>query len=571
MTAKMRPYQLECEQEIFAAWHNPACKVVMPVLPTGAGKTVVVGSVARKMGGYGVAIAHRQELVMQISTAYAREEIRHGLITSNKKLIRAITDNHMRECGRSYIDNRADWRVGGVDTIAGIDDPWFNRVGLVTIDEGHHVLKRNKWGKVFAKFPNARGLLPTATAYRADGAGLGSHADGIVDKLILGPTQREIIDMGYLCEFVIRSPKVSDLDITDVPISPVTGELNLDALRKAVHKSRLLIGDMVSHYVEHTPGKLAIAFSVDIEDATKTAEAFRKAGVPSEVISSKTPDDLRQSLIAQFRARKILVLVNVDLFGEGFDLPALEVVIMGRPTESFPLFAQMMGRVARLMISPILAAAWDTYTDAQRRAFIAASEKPYGIVHDHVGNCLRHMVADPAKPRNAPPEIHRDYDLERREKRSAATGNVTPLRVCLTPTCMQPYKRFLAKCPYCGTPAPAPAATDTVDAVDGRLHLLTAEAFRVLGKEKARIDGPAPTISGPGARAAVVKHFERQRAQHELREAMAIWAGAYSQYTDEENYGNFYGQFGIDVISAQCLGTREAGELKQRILRSLVK
>ena len=84
------------------------------------------------------------------------------------------------ELGHSFFDPNAKTGVGGVDTIIRMDagDAWFKQVRLMVQDEAHHVLKSNKWGTAAEMFPNARGLLPTATPLRADGKGLGGMRTG---------------------------------------------------------------------------------------------------------------------------------------------------------------------------------------------------------------------------------------------------------------------------------------------------------------------------------------------------------------------------------------------------------
>jgi len=284
-------------------------------------------------------------------------------------------------------------------------------------------------------FPQARWLFPTATPLRADGKGLGRHADGLVDVMVLAPSMRDIINMGYLTDYRIFAPP-SDLDLTQVALSQATGDYNADQLRKAVHKSHIT-GDVVAHYLKLASGKLGVTFAVDVEAATEIAAAFRAAGVPAEVVSAKTPDALRSQILRRFKAREILQLVNVDLFGEGFDHPPIEVVSFARPTESFALFCQQFGRALRLMLSKRAATVHAHLTDEQRRAAIAASEKPVAYIIDHVNNVLRHGL----------PDARREWSLDRRERRSNGKSDAIPMRVCVNPECIQPYERIYKCCP----------------------------------------------------------------------------------------------------------------------------
>ena len=566
MPVALRPFQAELERRVYEAWHGGAVNV-MPVAATGSGKTVVLSKVLYDEPGASIAIAHRQELVSQISIALARNGVRHRIVGAKKgaPLIRVISALQVAELGYSFFDPNAKTGVGGVDTIIRMDasDPWFKQVRLMVQDEAHHVLKANKWGAAATLFPNARGMLPTATPLRADGKGLGRHADGLVDAMVLAPSMRDIIDMGYLTDYRIFAPP-SDLDLTQVATSAATGDFNADQLRKAVHKSHIT-GDVVAHYLKLAPGKLGVTFAVDVEAATEIAAAFRAAGVPAEVVSAKTPDALRAQILRRFKAREVMQLVNVDLFGEGFDLPAIEVVSFARPTESFALFSQQFGRALRLMLTREELAGYDLLTNEGRKAVIAASAKPVAFIIDHVGNVLRHGL----------PDARREWSLDRRERRSGGKSDAIPMRVCVNPECIQPYERVFKCCPYCGH-YPPPPSRSAPEFVDGDLLELDAETLAALRGEIARIDGD-PVIPY-GAKPEVVgavkrRHWERREAQVALRNVIAWWAGLETAQGrgESESYRRFYHKFGVDVANAQTLNAREAGELAERVSIELAK
>lgn len=561
--SRCRPYQLDVKNGIYQAWQDGA-RCVMPVVPTGGGKTVIVGEVIREFAAPTAAIAHRQELVGQISTALARENIRHSILAP-KPVIRSIVAGHVEAIGRSYYEPGAQVKVAGVDTLVRMsagNDPWFNSVRLCVEDEGHHVLKANKWGQAFGMFPNAFGLFPTATPHRADGRGLGKDADGLVDRLVFGPTMRQLIDMGYLTDYRVICPEPS-VDLSNVAVSDATGDFNQDQVRKAVHRSPRLVGDVVREYLRWAGGKLGVTFAVDVESATEIARAFNDAGVPAAVVSAKTPDDLRRSIIRRFKNRELLQLVNVDLFGEGFDLPAIEVVSMARPTQSYSLYAQQFGRALRLMVSDILAAAWDTYSDAQRRDFIAHSTKPKAIIIDHVGNIERHHLPD--KPRN--------WSLERREKRSRGLlTDAIPLRICPSEVCAMPYERIHKCCPYCGF-YPEPAVRSSIVTVDGDLTELDAATLAIMRGQEIDIDAPIYVpqhLDGAAARAAWNGVNEKLIAQRDLRHAIASWAATHGEDDDSTNYRRFFHTFGLDVSAAKALKRKDAEDLRERIAARLL-
>jgi len=523
----LRPYQAALRDQVYTAWTAGAVDV-MAVLATGGGKTVVFSDVIANNQGPSVAIAHRQELVTQISMALARNGVHHRIV-GPKSVARIATTLHIAELKRNFVDPMSQVAVAGVDTLIRHDqnDPWLNRVTLVVTDEAHHLLRGNKWGNARALFPNARGLGVTATPVRADGQGLGRHADGVFDFMACGPSMRELIDMGSLTEYRIFAPP-SDLDLRDVPLS-ASGDFSPVKLSTAVHKSHI-VGDVVAHYLRIAPGKLGVTFAVDVAAAAEIAKAYRDAGVPAEVVSANTNDSLRASILRRFRARDILQLVNVDLFGEGFDLPAIEVVSMARPTQSYGLFAQQFGRSLRPL-----------------------EGKANAIIIDHVGNVHRHGLPDAA----------RVWSLNRRDKRAKLdTTGVIPVRTC--PECTSAYERFRVACPYCGHKV-EPAGRGSPDQVDGDLAEMDAAALAAL---RGQIDAP-PSYHPDAMIAATLKkhHRERAQAQQELRDRMALWGGAATAAGDTISMAQrrFFLTYGVDVGTAQTLNAREARELMGRL------
>jgi superfamily II DNA or RNA helicase len=554
----LRGYQRDLKAEIYGAWVGGA-HTVMAISATGSGKTVLFSNILAEERGASCAIAHRRELVSQMSLALARNGVRHRVVGS-KDLIRQIVGIHTLELGASFYDPSARCGVIGIDALPGMSltDPWLGQVQLWIGDEGHHFLRENKWGKGVAMFPNARGLLVTATGFRADGQGLGRHADGIADTLVEGPSMRWLIDNGYLTDYRVIAPP-SDVDYSNVPIT-ASGDLSPQKLREAVHKSTRIIGDVVKHYKKFAAGKLAVCFNVDVAAAEEQVKAFQAAGIKAEVITANTPDGLRQNILMRFRRREIMVLCNVDLFGEGFDLPAIECVIMVRKTESKCLFDQQFGRALRILVDAKEMAIWDSLSIAERKAHIVASGKTHGIIIDHVGNVERHL----------PPDSIRFHTLNRRDKRARKPpDDVVPIRTCLNVECMRTYERIYKRCPYCGTP-PEIVSRGDPKYVDGDLEELSLEKLREMRGEIDRIDA-LPSISPyqtPMVQQAIKNnHFERQRAQADLRASIALWGGQQRDLgrSQSEQWRRFFFMFNIDVMSAQALGRKDAQELKARI------
>lgn len=526
---QLRSFQQDAKTGIYSAWASGKQNVLL-VIPTGGGKTVTFSNIIAEEQNASVAIAHRQELVTQISVALARYGVRHRII-GPKSVARTCTQLHLAELNRNFVDPLNRCAVAGVDTLIRMDpnDPWFRQVALTVTDEGHHVLKNNKWGTAMTMFPNARGLGVTATPCRADGYGLGRHADGLFDQMVEGPSMRSLINEGWLTEYRIFAPP-SDIDLSSVPLS-ASGDFSPPKLSAAVHKSHI-VGDVVQHYIKIAGGKLGVTFAVDVESADEIASAYRANGVNAQVVSAKTPDTLRASILRRFASGEIKQLVNVDLFGEGFDLPALEVVSFARPTQSFSLYCQQFGRSLRLK-----------------------EGKDRAVIIDHVGNVHRHGL----------PDAPRIWTLDRRERRSrGVVDGIIPVKTC--PACVSAFERIYKACPYCGF-EPEPTGRSTPDEVDGDLMELSPEA---LARIRGEIDAQPtfPYGAGPEVIGAIKKrHREKQEAQALLREAMAIWGGQRTAAGDDIPIAQrrFYHTFGIDVATAQTLNRKDAEELLERI------
>lgn len=541
------------------------------VTATGSGKTVIMSHhAARYAGEPGIAMAHRSVLVGQISMALASQGVPHDIIAP-QAVVRTVVNEQLKEFGRQFYNPQAPWKVASVDTMPGRADRyerWIRSVKWGMMDEAHHVLRDNKWGREVLRFPEtARWLFPTATPERGDRKGLGRHADGLIDELVVGPPMRWLISQGYLTDYQIRAPMPADLDLSDVEVSS-GGDYNQKQLRKAVHRSKKIIGSVVGTYTQFTPNMLGIVFAVDIQHAEELVSGFQAAGVPCELITADHSEEERRAILKRYKDRQTMVLVNVDLFGEGFDLPAIEVVMFARPTNSFSLFAQQFGRGLRLMIDRTAAAAWEMYSPQTRLELIARSPKPIAHIHDHVGNVLHFF---------GPPDREREWTLDRTKGARSGSSDAIPLRVCLNPMCNAPYERFMPRCPYCGTEPPPPPEPKLPEEVDGDLTLYTPEMlqrmFGVSTVEQALAIKPNDTLLVPhGAKPEVVgalrkHHNHKLQQQYELAKLMPVVMPP--TLSDRENQRRFYLRYGVDVVQAKLLGGKETEELVGKILDSV--
>jgi superfamily II DNA or RNA helicase len=527
---ELRPYQKQGEDDIYDAWDS-GYRNVLYILPTGGGKTYTFSDIVRKFRGETVIIAHRETLLSQISLSLAKLGVYHRILSPDK-VIKEISFANVEIFNKSFIDPLASITVGGVDTMArrlkqADFQAWAVKVKLWILDEAHHCLKKNKWGKVIANFPNAQGLGVTATPTRTDGCGLGSDNDGVFDTMVEGPTMSHLIQEGYLVPYKIFCPP-SDFNVSNVKIT-ATGEFNQKQLNIATMESKIM-GDVVIQYLKYAKGLRGLTFCPSIELAKIVTEKYNMAGVKAKLITADTKQ--RRQTIQSLTDGTIKQIVSIDTLGEGMDVPNVEVCSFLRKTESLGLYMQQFGRGMR--ISP---------------------GKKHLIILDHVGNVIRHHL----------PDTDRKWTLDKKNKK--ANNKFLLLIVCLS--CFQPFEPFMKDCPHCGCIRIRGKRSNPIE-VDGDLTQLTDEILSQMRSDIYKIDNPVTPGLGHSdmiRRAIIKRQNKRKYTQVNLRLKISQWAGNMKHLgkNDSEIYMLFFNMTGIDTMKAQTLGARQATELMENI------
>lgn len=562
-----RWYQAEGRCGIDAKWDD-GHSIVMYIAPTGAGKTYLFTNIGRRNKGNTLYAAHRSELVSQMSLALNMWGVEHSIIAP-AHVVKWIVKLHYKYHKRSHYRPSSNHYVTSIQTLhkqRHLHAPLLRTITMFVLDEGHHVLRDNIYGQVISMMPNARGLLASATCIRADGRGLGRHADGVVDAVVVGPPMRTIIDDGFLTDYLVKSVP-SDLYTDDIKITP-KGDFSTPQLTLASRKSRI-VGDIVEHYMEYARGDLGVTFVTDAQTGVDVAARYNNAGIPAEFISHKTPGDKRHAMMEAYARKELLQLVNIDLFGEGYDMPAMLCCSYGRPSQSYPLVVQQFGRPLR-PLWPADLTPFDMDTAEGRKAAIASSEKPYAKMFDHVGNYLHTAHGLPDK-RNI-------WTLDRRDGRRTADPDAIPVRVCGEPMCQAVFERIMPRCPYCGwTPPVVDGARNGPEEVDGRLcdidpeaaaRLKQAAALAVQSPAAYRRELIAKRCPPVAIERNVRRHNDRVAYQEALRPVMDIFVKQrqVQGMADSEIQQRFYYKFGIDMLSAQSLPLRETRTLVERVV-----
>lgn len=206
---------------------------------------------------------------------------------------------------------------------------------VILVDEAHHALAKS-YQRILSKFPKAIVLLFTATPHRTGRMQL----DQIADDIIVGQSIHELTDKGFLAPFRYFQPP-NDFD-SKLLKRGSTGDFTSESMQEAM--STRIFGHIVKQYKRIASGMQAVVYTYSIDSAHKIAAEFNEAGISARSVNGKTPQDMRDHIVRMFRDQRIKILVNVNLFTEGVDLPNVDCVIMARPTASLALYLQFSMR-----------------------------------------------------------------------------------------------------------------------------------------------------------------------------------------------------------------------------------
>ena len=551
----LRQYQDDINADVeasFAAGSQNVCAV----LPTGAGKTIVkahracVNYVAKRKH---IVFAHRDFLLVQISMSLAKMGVKHTFIASDKT-VRYIGNLHVEKLGFCMIDDTSPVCVASVGAF--IRRPFAKMVAPSifewNLDETHHLLRAESeekggiWGRAVNMCHNARGVGVTATPIRGDGKGLGRDAFGVFDDMVVGVGMRDLIKMGNLTPFRVFAPPHDALqDELAAMRTTAGGDYNQKKLAKAVDKPTLT-GDAVDEYQRIAMGERAITYCVDIEHCKRVADEFNAAGIPSRVLSSRNTDTERQKGLEDFENGVLWNLVNCDLFGEGFDLPAVTTGIMLRPTKSYGLYVQQFGRVLRPM-----------------------EGKTRGKIIDHVGNFWQHGRPD------EPPEWNLDGEYTGSGKKSEFEDRLCPeCHAIYRP--VKPSQLVCTECDHEETPDEQAAAVRRLRKREGTLIELD---FNDYAEVEARLTELAEPDQAFRHKMRNAKGWQlgdkiaNDRMRHveavkRLQTSIQKWCEVVSMqtgWTPAAIQAHLGSVFGTHPVKAQILPEKQANQLNDKI------
>lgn len=334
-TIHLYPYQADMVNRIEKAFES--FRSVMVQMPTGTGKTHVIAVIARKFVSEGKTVwmvAHRRELVTQIRNTLA-------LYLSKEEM--------------SLVEVRSvQWLTRHFDE-EGVPTP-----SLIIIDEAHHALART-YSFLMKAFPDARKLGVTATPYRLSGEGF----TDLFDTLLKSKSIYDFMVEGRLSLYDYRTVKedAEDLQlIKSIRKHGADGDYDAKELDGKYNQLKT-IEHLYASFKRYASNRKGFVYAMNISHAENITAYYCSMGIKAAAVSSQTPKLDRQKTIDAFKNGAIQVLVSVDLFSEGFDVPDAEFIQLARPTLSLAKHLQMVGRGLRV-----------------------ANGKDYCVILDSVGN-----------------------------------------------------------------------------------------------------------------------------------------------------------------------------------------
>lgn len=395
-----RDYQQRAEDAVFAEWQKVRSTAV--VMATGLGKTILFAHVIKRFGKRALVIAHRKELIEQ----------------AKSKIERATGLRCAIEMGWQKADEdmftRTPVVIATVQTLSSGEGKRMQQwkptdFGLVVCDEFHHGTA-GTYRRVFDYFkqnPDLKILGVTATPDRADEEALSQVCDSVAFHYDI----LDGVNDGWLVPITQQFCPVSSLDFSHVRTT--AGDLNEGDLAKIMEAEENIQG--VCHptlevlyglepktlsnmpvpewgnYLQSLPRepRRAIVFTVSVAQAEACCAILNRV-VPNlaEWVCGKTPHEIREDILNRFARGKTSVVVNCGVLTEGYDNPAVEVIIMARPTKSRSLYTQMVGRSTRTVTGLVDGVP----TADERKSLIAQSTKPRCRIIDFSGNSGKHKL-----------------------------------------------------------------------------------------------------------------------------------------------------------------------------------
>lgn len=336
----LRDYQLDAVNEGIKHMTTKGAKGGVLVLPTGAGKSLVIASIAQGLPGKTIVLQPTKEILEQNhkkAVAFGFNDIGIFSASLGQKNVGKIT-------------------FATIGTIISKKELFLDFTNLI-IDECHLVNSKGGQYEEFISFFGGRCVGLTATPYR-----LHSYNDmktgerAVVAKFltrtkprifntILHVTQvKDLYDRGFLCPVVYESN--GTYNQSEIKLNSTGADFDEKSL--AAYNEKMGIVDITAKIIKERKSKYALVFTTSVTEAEQLGIDLNLSGIKAVSISAKTPKAEREFILSEFKAGKIQAVTNVGVLTTGFDFPELDCVILARPTQSVALYYQMIGRGIRI-------------------------------------------------------------------------------------------------------------------------------------------------------------------------------------------------------------------------------
>lgn len=334
MVVDLRDYQDEAVTRVAHAALNDGTRRMIVVLPTGAGKTVVFGALARTFlldaMGRVLVLAHRDELISQAVAKLSLWLPRHLI---------GIVKAQQNECDAPVV-------VASVQTLK--NDLRLARVGqfgLVVVDEAHHASAAS-YKKILTELGAFKGDGPivvgvTATPKRGDGIRL----DDVFEGIVYAKTYTEMVAARYLAP--VESRVFDLIEHAGKPKLGIDGDYSEGWLEGVMLRANAP-DKIVEAWKAEAYDRPTIVFTPTVSVAKAVAEAFNGDGISAAWVSGAMPIQDRRDVLKGLAAGRIRVVANCAVLTEGFDEPSISCIVVGRPTMNETLYIQMVGRGTRI-------------------------------------------------------------------------------------------------------------------------------------------------------------------------------------------------------------------------------
>lgn len=375
---KLRDYQLNLKNKVRMAFSK--YKRVILLAPCGSGKTVIASSIMNDSVSKGKKVwfvVHRKELLDQATDTLKRYDVPMDNI-------------------KIYMVQSLANKLKNIEEVP----------DLIIYDECQHATSAT-YERINEKYPDSYILGLTATPIRLNGKPLGNLFQCIVSTVNCD----DLMEQGFLSKYDYYAP-IIDLQLEKVKISK--GDYDPKDLDTQMNKLKIY-GDIIKNYKKLADNKKTIIYCHSIDYSKKIEQLFSENGYSIKHFDGTTPKSEREKIVEDFKNDKIKILTNVDLIGEGFDVPACECCLLLRPTQSLGLYIQQATRCLR--------------PNGNKRA----------IIIDYVNNVQRHGLPTQTRKWSLDSKV-KEYDNENED-------GTLKLRICQN--CFSTFETAPV-CPYCG-------------------------------------------------------------------------------------------------------------------------